>query len=64
MDEVLAGIGGGDIRINQLVNFLQSKFNKATAEEEDRAAMKTLESKSSLPRAPSHGSGQWWLKGW
>ena len=58
LDEVLAGIGGGDIRINQLVNFLQSKFNKATAEEEDRAAMKTLESKSSLPRAPSHSSGR------
>ncbi|MDX7018476.1 hypothetical protein SJ059_29060, partial [Klebsiella aerogenes] len=29
LDEVLAGIGVGDIRINQLVNFLQSKLNKA-----------------------------------
>ena len=37
VDEVLAGIGVGDIRINQLVNFIQSKLNKATAEDEDKA---------------------------
>ncbi|MDR0806490.1 MAG: GTP diphosphokinase [Enterobacteriaceae bacterium] len=46
MDEVLAGIGGGDIRLNQLVNFLQSKFNKPTAEEEDRAALRQLSQKT------------------
>lgn len=53
LDEVLAGIGGGDIRINQLVNFLQSKFKKTSAEEADREAMKTLESKTAAPRPAS-----------
>ncbi|EMI5490234.1 GTP diphosphokinase [Providencia stuartii] len=56
LDEVLAGIGGGDIRINQLVNFLQSKFKKTTAEEADREAMKTLESKTAAPRPASQSN--------
>ncbi len=58
LEEVLAGIGGGDIRINQLINFLQSKFNKTTAEEADREALKTLENKSSAPRANAQDSGR------
>ncbi|MCT9872177.1 DUF5913 domain-containing protein, partial [Paenarthrobacter aurescens] len=37
-DELLAMIGGGDIRLNQMVNFLQAKLNKPSAEEEDREA--------------------------
>ncbi|WP_392561350.1 GTP diphosphokinase [Orbus sturtevantii] len=45
-DEVLAGIGSGDIRINQLVNYLNAQFNKPTAEEEDEAALKLLTQKS------------------
>ncbi|GKX53933.1 GTP diphosphokinase [Leminorella grimontii] len=45
-DEVLAGIGGGDIRLNQLVNFLQSKFNQPTAEEADREALRQLNQKT------------------
>lgn len=56
LDEVLAGIGGGDIRINQLVNFLQSKFKKTTAEEADREALKTLENKTTAPRSMSQGN--------
>lgn len=58
LDEVLAGIGGGDIRINQLVNFLQSKFNKTTAEEADREALKSLENKTSAVRQPPKDSGR------
>ncbi|OCG01449.1 GTP diphosphokinase [Gilliamella sp. wkB112] len=46
-DEVLAGIGSGDVRINQLVNFLNAQFNKPTAEEEDEAALKQITQKSS-----------------
>jgi len=45
-DEVLAGIGSGDIRINQLVNYLNAQFNKPTAEQEDEAALKLLTQKS------------------
>lgn len=56
VDEVLAGIGIGDIRINQLVNFIQSKLNKATAEDEDKQALRTLESKAPTPRTTGPGS--------
>lgn len=35
MEEILAAIGGGDIRQNQMVNFLQAKVYKPSAEEED-----------------------------
>ncbi|NIG62412.1 MAG: GTP diphosphokinase [Serratia symbiotica] len=42
LDVLLAAIGGGDIRLNQMGNFLQSKFNKLSAEEQDREAMPHL----------------------
>lgn len=45
VDELLAAIGGGDIRLNQMVNFLQSQFNKPSAEEQDAAALKQLQQK-------------------
>ncbi len=56
LDEVLAGIGVGDIRINQLSNYLQSKLNKPTAEEADREALKTLEKAPPAKPAPAHQS--------
>lgn len=46
MEEVLAGIGNGDIRLHQLVNYLQSHFHKPTAEEEDKEALKQLNQKA------------------
>ncbi|RXK33320.1 GTP diphosphokinase [Arsenophonus endosymbiont of Bemisia tabaci Asia II 3] len=58
LDEVLAGIGVGDIRINQLVNFLRNKFSQTTAEEADRAALKTLEAKIFSIRLPVKDSGR------
>ncbi|SLM64350.1 MULTISPECIES: GTP diphosphokinase [Dickeya] len=51
MDELLAGIGGGDIRLNQMVNFLQSKVNQPSAEEQDREALRQLTQKSQQPAA-------------
>lgn len=45
-EEVLAGIGSNDIRINQLVNYINAQFNKPTAEEEDQAALKQITQKS------------------
>ncbi|MBI6549451.1 GTP diphosphokinase [Xenorhabdus lircayensis] len=58
LEEVLAGIGVGDIRIHQLVNFLQSKFNKTTAEEEDREALRNLENKTYTPRSITKDNGR------
>lgn len=51
LDELLAAIGGGDIRLNQMVNFLQAKLNKPSAEEEDREALRQLTQKSYTPSA-------------
>jgi len=48
-DELLAMIGGGDIRLNQMVNFLQARLNKPSAEEEDREALRQLTQKSHAP---------------
>ncbi|MER2470925.1 GTP diphosphokinase [Photorhabdus laumondii] len=58
LDEVLAGIGVGDIRINQLVNFLQSKLKKTTAEDADREALRNLESKSHPQRSSAKDDGR------
>ncbi|MGA4366432.1 GTP diphosphokinase [Pantoea ananatis] len=49
LDELLAAIGGGDIRLHQMVNFLQAKLNKPTAEEQDREALRQLTQKSHAP---------------
>ncbi|MDA5543153.1 MULTISPECIES: GTP diphosphokinase [Yersinia] len=59
MDEVLAAIGGGDIRLNQMVNFLQGKLNKPTAEEADLEALRHLNNKHQpAPRNASKDSGR------
>ncbi|WGE32636.1 GTP diphosphokinase [Actinobacillus genomosp. 2] len=42
MDDLYAGIGGGDIRLNQLSHYLQSKLIKPTAEQEDEAVLKQV----------------------
>ncbi|STD22165.1 GTP pyrophosphokinase, (p)ppGpp synthetase I [Enterobacter asburiae] len=51
LDELLAAIGGGDIRLNQMVNFLQAQFNKPSAAEQDAAALKQLQQKTYAPAA-------------
>lgn len=48
IDEVLAAIGGGDIRLNQMINFLHAKFNQPTAEEADRIALHQLTTAKSV----------------
>lgn len=45
-DEVLASIGSSDIRIHQLINFVNAKLNKPTAEQEDEAVLKQLSQKT------------------
>ena len=42
MDDLYAGIGGGDIKLNQLSHYLQSRLLKPTAEQEDEAVLKQL----------------------
>ena len=46
MDDLYAGIGGGDIKLNQLSHYLQSRLIKPTAEQEDEAVLKQLNKNS------------------
>lgn len=50
LDELLAAIGGGDIRLNQMINFLQAQFNQPSAAEQDAAALKQLQQKTYAPQ--------------
>ncbi|MFM2480221.1 GTP diphosphokinase [Celerinatantimonas sp. YJH-8] len=45
-DDLLAAIGAGDVRINQLINHLQAQLHQPSAEEEDRQALEQLEKNS------------------
>ena len=42
-DELYAGVGSGDLRINQIVNHINSLVNKPTAEEEDLQVLQKLQ---------------------
>ena len=46
LEDLYAGIGSGDIRLNQLMNFLQSRLIKVTAEEADQEILRHVASKS------------------
>ncbi|KYP97183.1 (p)ppGpp synthetase, partial [Sodalis-like endosymbiont of Proechinophthirus fluctus] len=46
LDELLAPIGIGDVRINHMVHYLQSKLNKPSVEEEDKKALRQLTQKT------------------
>ncbi|PJG84936.1 GTP diphosphokinase [Conservatibacter flavescens] len=48
LDDLFAGIGGGDIRLNHLVNFLQSKLIKPTAQEVDEEILRHVSHKSAV----------------
>ncbi|MEL7627878.1 GTP diphosphokinase [Pectobacterium aroidearum] len=54
LDELLAAIGGGDVRLNQMVNFLQSQLKQPSAEELDREALRQLTQKSQQPPTRTH----------
>ncbi|MCG9730539.1 GTP diphosphokinase [Shewanella sp. Isolate13] len=55
MDDLLAGIGGGDVRLNQVVNHVQSRLR--TKELTDEEAVEDLVKKSQS-KAPKKGKGQ------
>ncbi|MGF7453171.1 GTP diphosphokinase [Pasteurella bettyae] len=42
IDDLFAGIGSGDIRINHLINFLQGKLSKPTAQEVDEEVLRQV----------------------
>ncbi|MDX1266949.1 MAG: ACT domain-containing protein, partial [Oceanisphaera sp.] len=58
LDDLLAGIGGGDLRINQLLNYLQGLYKKPTSEEQDEAVLRQLELKAARKASNAKGQGQ------
>lgn len=46
-DDIFAGIGNGDLRINQIVHFLDNHYHRQTLEQQDLAALKALEKRKS-----------------
>lgn len=42
LEEVYAAVGSGDLRINQLVNYINSKVNKLSKEDEDNQLLEKL----------------------
>lgn len=49
IDDVYAGVGSGDLRINQVVNYINSKINQPTKEDEDDLLRKKLEQTENQP---------------
>ncbi|MDG2918119.1 GTP diphosphokinase [Bisgaard Taxon 10/6] len=48
LDDLYNGIGGGDIKLNQLINFLQNKLVKPTAEQADAEVLRHVTQKSAV----------------
>ncbi|TDQ57617.1 GTP pyrophosphokinase [Mesocricetibacter intestinalis] len=46
IDDLYNGVGSGDIRLNQLMNFLQNKLIKPSAQETDQEILRHVSSKS------------------
>lgn len=43
LEDIYAGVGSGDLRINQVVNFINSKVNQPSKEDEDTKLLKKME---------------------
>lgn len=54
-DDLYAGIGGGDIRLSQLMHYLQSKLIKPTAEQADEAVLKHMANRNQTPKPAKNG---------
>lgn len=55
LDDLYASIGGGDIRLNQLMHYLQNKLVKTTAEQADEAVLKQVANKNQSPKPHKNG---------
>ncbi|HEY5714930.1 MAG TPA: GTP diphosphokinase [Psychromonas sp.] len=45
-EDIFAGVGNGDLRINQLLHFLDDHYHQQTLEEQDQAVLDKLEKRS------------------
>lgn len=56
LDDLYAGIGGGDIRLNQLSHYLQTKLIKPTAEQADEEVLKQVNKNANNANAKAKNS--------
>lgn len=54
LEELYAGVGSGDLRINQLVNFINNLVNKPTLEEEDQQLLAKLQQGEQKTHTKTH----------
>lgn len=54
LDDLYAGIGSGDIRLNQLSNFLQSRLLKPTAQDIDEEILRQMAHKNANKQQQQH----------
>ncbi|MGB5445514.1 MAG: GTP diphosphokinase [Psychromonas sp.] len=47
VEDIFAGVGNGDLRINQLLHFLDDHYHQQTLAEQDQAVLEKLEKRSS-----------------
>ncbi|AAW86575.1 GTP diphosphokinase [Aliivibrio fischeri] len=57
-DELFAGIGSGDLRINQIVNHINALVNKPTAEQEDQKALEQLQESEAKAQAQAQAQSK------
>ncbi len=55
MDDLLAGIGGGDVRLNQVVNHVQSRLRSSVEVSEEEAVEDLIKKKSSRSEGKNKG---------
>lgn len=55
-DDIFAGIGNGDLRINQLLHFLNNHHHQQTLEEQDLAVLEALEKRRHIPTPKVSGN--------
>lgn len=58
LDDLYAGIGSGDIRLNQLINFLQGKLLKPSAQEADEEILRHVTHKSATANTQQQKQGK------
>lgn len=51
LEDLLVGIGSGDIRLNQVIHFLQAQLQKPDAEAQDREVLRQISQKASTNHA-------------
>ena len=64
LDEVLAAIGGGDIRLNQMVNYLQASSTSRAPKSRIARRCASWCSRKRRRRLVTRTTAEWWWRAW